>query len=545
MNDRAVPFISLDDVSVRLYDGRAFNHANWEILSDQNWAVVGPNGSGKSTLMKALCSQVPVVDGKITYHFSSNGTPPHDRIAYVAFDSQTRVAGCEGLYHQARWNSGVGHGALSVSDYLSERRVRGFNSYQVVDEQPDPLVFLAHRERIVKLLGLEALLDRSLWQVSNGERRKVMLAQALLKSPRLLILDNPFTGLDVGFRARLAELIGGLAQEGMRLIVVMHGTQEIPPGITHVLVVENSEIVAQGPKKMILDGVPHALCAFAEPQSDGKAWTVVHAEHQDAKEGQHDAGAWTAVHPERQGDTGNGAGGRVLVQMAGVSVAYGGVQILKGIDWTVRQGEHWALVGPNGAGKTTLLSLIMADNPQAYANCITLFGQRRGSGESIWEIKRRIGWVAPELHLYYPRRVSCFDVVCSGFFASVGRHHHCSPQQREKALAWMERLDVSQHIDLAFGEISEGEQRLVLIARALVMDPELLVLDEPCQGLDTHYRDRVLQTVDAIGQRGDSGVIYVTHDPHALPTIVSHVLRLDKGRIVARCRLGEPDDHGN
>jgi molybdate transport system ATP-binding protein len=480
-------------------------------------------------LVKALCGRVPIVDGKIIYHFSSNGTRPQDEIAYVAFDSQMWVVEREGLYHQARWNRGVDHGKLTVSDYLSERSVEGLNPYQVVDEQSDPSLFLAHRAQVVKLLELEALLSRDLWQVSNGERRKVMLARGLLKSPKLLILDNPFTGLDAGFRARMAELIGALMQGSMRVVVVTNRVEEIPPGITHVLVVENSEIVAQGPKGMVLDKASRSPFAFAGPRDDSRAWTVVHAERQRDRD-----------NLSRDSET----GGRVLVHMAGVSVAYGGIQILKGIDWTVRQGEHWALLGPNGAGKTTLLSLILADNPQAYANDVTLFGRRRGTGESIWEIKRCIGWVAPELHLYYPRRVSCFDVICSGFFAAVGRHQHCSPQQREVALAWMERLGVSQYANLEFGEISEGEQRLVLIARALVTDPELLVLDEPCQGLDARHRDRVLQTVDAIGQRWDASVIYVTHDPHALPTIISHVLRLDQGRIVAQGRLGGPDHDG-
>jgi molybdate transport system ATP-binding protein len=202
----------------------------------------------------------------------------------------------------------------------------------------------------------------------------------------------------------------------------------------------------------------------------------------------------------------------------------------------VREGEQWALLGPNGAGKTTLLSLILGDNPQAYANRVRLFGRRRGSGESIWEIKRRIGWVAPELHLTYPRGLSCLDVVCSGFANSVGVYQRPSPVQREAAQRWMERLGVSQYAARAFGELSEGEQRLVLIVRALVRGPELLILDEPCQGLDAKHRDQVLQAVEAIGRRGKASVIYVTHDPQALPTTVSHVLRLDRGRIVARGR---------
>jgi molybdate transport system ATP-binding protein len=509
MREAAAPFISLDGVCIRLYDGRAFNGVNWQILSDQNWAVVGPNGSGKSTLMKALCGRVPVVGGQITYHFSSNGTPPHDQVAYVAFDSQAWAVGHGGLYHQARWNSGVDHGSLSVADYFSEWSVKGRNPYQVVDERPDPSTFLAHRKQVVELLGIEALLDRSLWQVSNGERRKVMLARALLRRPRLLILDNPFTGLDAVFRARLTEIIGGLMQGDMRFVVVANGSEEIPPGISHVLVVDNGTIVAQGLRGEVLDAFSLAL---AGPQSGD--------------------GAWTVVHTERDGNS-----DEALVQMEGVNVAYGGVQILNGIEWTVRQGERWALLGPNGAGKTTLLSLILGDNPQAYANKITLFGRRRGSGESIWEVKRKIGWVAPELHLYYPRGLACFDVVCSGFFDSVGLYERPSPEQREAARCWMEHLGISPLAAAPFVSISEGQQRLVLMARAVVKNPALLVLDEPCQGLDAEHRDRVLQTVDAIGARLDRSLIYVTHDPHALPASISHLLQLEGGRIVSRGRI--------
>jgi molybdate transport system ATP-binding protein len=223
--------------------------------------------------------------------------------------------------------------------------------------------------------------------------------------------------------------------------------------------------------------------------------------------------------------------------MKDVSVGYKGVQVLEQVDWTVRQGENWALLGPNGAGKTTLLSLILGDNPQAYANDITLFGKRRGSGESIWDIKAHIGWVAPELHLYYPKHVSCSDVVCSGFFDSIGHYHKYSTQQHETAMAWMRRLGVEQYADLNFGELSEGEQRLVLITRALVKEPELLVLDEPCQGLDARHRDQVLQAVEGIGNHLNTSGIYVTHHLDALPSIITHVLRLEEGRVKSKTRM--------
>jgi molybdate transport system ATP-binding protein len=176
--------------------------------------------------------------------------------------------------------------------------------------------------------------------------------------------------------------------------------------------------------------------------------------------------------------------------------------------------------------------LILGDHPQAYANHVVLFGQRRGSGESIWEVKRRIGWVAPELHLYYPRDITSLQVVGSGFYDSIGLYRACSPGQRKAARRWMELLDVGDQADVPFAKLSEGQQRLVLLARALVKDPLLLILDEPCQGLDARNRERVRQVVDTIGSRLDTSVIYVTHNPDELPRIISHVLRLDQGKIV-------------
>jgi molybdate transport system ATP-binding protein len=220
----------------------------------------------------------------------------------------------------------------------------------------------------------------------------------------------------------------------------------------------------------------------------------------------------------------------VLLELRKVRVSYDGMPILNGITWEVRQGEHWALLGPNGAGKTTLLSLILADNPQAYANHVVLFGKRRGSGETIWDIKRRVGWVSPELHQHYPRRFSCLDVVCSGYFDSVGLFRWVTPEQRRSAETLLRDLGMAEHAESPFGSISQGEQRMTLLGRALVKRPPLLVLDEPCQGLDEGHRRRFIDTVDTLGQRGESTIVYVTHDWGELPRVITHALLLRKGK---------------
>lgn len=503
----AKPFISLNDVSIRVGERALFQGLSWEMQSDQHWAVIGPNGSGKSTLMKALCGALPVAKGEIVYHFmKDNGHYPlQDWIAYVTFESQRTVLSDEAFY-QARWNAGVSEDTQSVSEFLSEQGVKRINPYHLVESRHDP-DYAARRQDVIEQLELVKLLERKVTALSNGERRKVTIARALLKNPRLLILDNPFAGLDERFRARLADDLGRLMQGDLRVLMVGTGRDQVPSGFTHILSVQDSRVIAQGPRDRHLEqnGNQGHL-----PKPGGHAERSV-TSHQ----------ATTQASP---------AG--TLVHMENVSVSYNGTPVLHQVNWTVRENEQWALLGPNGAGKTTLLSLILADNPQAYANDITLFGRRRGSGESIWEIKRNIGWVAPELQLYYPHQATCLDVACSGWFDSVGLFRESTPHQREVALTWLERFGLAERAGTAFEQVSEGEQRLALLARALVKNPTLLVLDEPCQGLDADNRDRVLQAIDGVESRPNTSMIYVTHRADELPRNITHVLCLSEGRVV-------------
>jgi molybdate transport system ATP-binding protein len=218
--------------------------------------------------------------------------------------------------------------------------------------------------------------------------------------------------------------------------------------------------------------------------------------------------------------------------MQDVSVHYGQVPVLQNITWTVRRGERWALLGKNGAGKTTLLSLILADNPQSYANPITLFGRRRGSGESIWEIKHSIGWVSPELQIYFRQAVSLLDVVCSGFSDSAGFAQPCSSDQTGIAARWIEAFGLELSSDTLFSNLSAGQQRLALLARALVKNPPLLILDEPCQALDESHRAHFLQLLDRLCALTPLTLIYVTHLKGEIPSAITHQLRLEGGKII-------------
>lgn len=493
----AEPFISLQHVSIRLRDQILFENLSWEILSDQHWAVIGPNGSGKSTLMRALSGALPVAGGKIVYHFAERDDhlAPDKKIAYVNFESQRRVLASDAFY-QERWNIGLEQDALSVAGYLSKPSINGINAFQIAETQPDENS--VRQCEVLEQLELSKLLGKSIVQLSNGERRKVLIARALLRNPRLLILDNPFAGLDEGFRKRFAENLDRVMRTETRVVLVGTNRDAVPRGITHVLSIRADRVVAQGTRQKFVGA---ALVA--------------------AQSGPGETQPQSLPQPD--------SSRQILVQMRNVDVSYNGAPILHQINWTVRANEHWALLGPNGAGKTTLLSLILADNPQAYANDITLFGKLRGSGESIWDIKKNIGWVAPELQLYYPRGATCLDVACSGWFDSVGLYRECSGAQQAIAEKWLEKFGMSARAADTFEHVSEGEQRLALLARALVKDPGLLLLDEPCQGLDPENRDRVLW---ALAQVSPRTIIYVTHRADEMPASITHVLRLDAGRIV-------------
>lgn len=293
-----------------------------------------------------------------------------------------------------------------------------------------------------------------------------------------------------------------------QILLVTARRDEIPEGMTHVVRVERNQVVAQGLKNHVFSSeydYEPLMTQSLEGSTFSRQFSDVYRESEE-------------TFP-------------ILIEMHHTHVAYGNVAVLQDITWTMRQGENWAILGPNGAGKTTLLSLILADNPRSYANQIRLFGRQRGSGESIWEIKRRIGWVAPELQIYYHEGTICEHVVWSGFFDSIGLYRGCSPEQVTVARQWMQAFDIAHLADHPFGTVSVGEQRRVLLARALVKSPILLVLDEPCQGLDGQNRTRILQMLDQLCKHTLVNLIYVTHHWDEMPDAITHVLRLESGQI--------------
>ncbi|MBW2411926.1 MAG: ATP-binding cassette domain-containing protein, partial [Deltaproteobacteria bacterium] len=371
--------------------------------------------------------------------------------------------------------------------------------------QPDKDPGWLQSDPIAAQLNIAHLLDRGIRFLSTGEMRKIMIARALVRSPHLLILDEPFDGLDADARRQLAEMINGLMDADRQIILVTHRLDEMPPKITHFMGLKAGTVFFQGPRESIFkDAKLQDLYPHIRSRPD-----LIPILPQT-----------TASEPLEIAP--------VLVEMKNTAVRYKNITVFKGLNWKMKSGENWAIAGPNGAGKTTLLSLISGDNPQAYANEIYLFGRRRGTGESIWDIKQKIGLISSEFQIRYRKSLKALDVVLSGFFDSVGLYRRCTADQHRIAMQWIEFLQLADRSDKLFNQLSYGEQRLILLARAMVKLPLLLILDEPCQGLDRTNRKMVLSLIDAIAATKKTHILFVTHHPNEFPACITHILRFEQ-----------------
>lgn len=460
-----------------------FSDLNLEIRENQHWAVTGKSGSGKTTLLRAIAGQYLVLKGRIR-HFP----PERKRAVYldIRHDFQP-LAGSGNFFYQQRFNAGYADNSPAVEHYLKQKAA------DAPDSNAWPL------NRLYELFNLDSIRHRNLIKLSSGETKRLRIAAALLENPLLLLLDCPFAGIDAATRQKFENIFSNIAQSGTSLVMVTN-TDRIPRVITHVAALDSH--------RSLHTHTRHSFFRQTEKNTP---------------------------HPQARADTGliknlinEGPRDRfeVLVSMRNIHVAYSKSVVLENISWQMRQKEHWALTGPNGSGKSTLLSLINGDHPQAYANDIVLFDRKRGSGESIWDIKKRIGFMSPELFQFFPGRYSCLQVVESGFYDTLGMVLKNLPEHRQKAEKWMSIMDLSGIRNLAFSEAPAGLQRMCLLARALVKNPYLLLLDEPCQGLERTQQLAFRQLIDTIAELSDLTLVYVTHQSEELPGCIQKTLSL-------------------
>lgn len=458
---------------------------NLQIAAGEHVAIVGRNGSGKSLLVDTIIGRYPLLMNEVKYDFSpSESKMVCDNIKYITFrDSYGDADGT--YYYQQRWNA---------HDHDDTPIVRGLLPECKNEEL---------RKSLYDLFGIEAMLDKHIILLSSGELRKFQLTKTLLSNPRVLIMDNPFIGLDAKTRDLLHRLLARLTEvTDLQVILVLSKTDDIPTFITHVIPVEDRHC---GKKITLQEYLATRPADPVHVLSDEKRQRILDLPYAD-----------NLYHAEH------------IVDLNKVSIRYGERTILKDLDWSVLNGEKWALSGENGAGKSTLLSLVCADNPQSYACDISLFGRKRGSGESIWEIKKHIGYVSPEMHRAYLKNLPTIDIVASGLYDSIGLYRKTREEDVAVCEWWMDIFGIRDLKDRNFLQLSSGEQRLVLLARAFVKDPELLILDEPLHGLDMINRRLVKDIIEAFCHRKDKTMIMVTHYQEELPDTITNSLFLKR-----------------
>jgi len=469
--------LQISQGTFRLSDTRILTLNDLTLQSGESWAFVGANGSGKSSLARALTGELPPLQGSVQRDFA--------RPTRLSLEKLQKLV-------QEEWQR-------NNTDLLSEgEEDTGRTAAEMIqDEVKDA----ARCRQLAQLFGIEYLLDRRFKYLSTGETRKTLLCQALMAQPDLLVLDEPFDGLDTASRASLTALLEELHQQGYTLVLVLNRFDDIPAFVERIGVLAECHLTHVGNRAQVLEEALIAQLAHSErlagmalPEADDPA-----------------------QQPQLAPDEAR------IVLKNGV-VSYNDRPVLHGLNWEVKPGQHWQIVGPNGAGKSTLLSLVTGDHPQGYSNDLTLFGRRRGSGETIWDIKQHIGYVSSSLHLDYRVAISVRNVILSGYFDSIGLYQAVSDRQRMLANGWLALLGMEKLADAPFHSLSWGQQRLVLIARALVKHPTLLILDEPLQGLDPINRQLVRRFVDVLIAEGRTQLLFVSHHAEDAPQCITHRL---------------------
>jgi len=460
-----------NNVSIKIRTSVLLHDIHLQLKKGDVMGIIGPNGSGKTVLAKAIAGELAV-----------SGETISDEVflkkRFVPFHSSLSLSNGHAVYRQQRWNKIDTELLPKVSGELQKCEDPG-------------LAF-----SLLESFGLGNLFESFVINLSNGEQRKLELVRALAEKPDLLVLDNACTGLDSNARPLLTEMLETLIASGQTIVLTGLELSDFPPSVNRFFVLNDEKSGKICPANEVKAENLHLI----ELQSETPAW----------KDSDYDE----------------------LVSLEDVSLQYGERKILNQVSWTIKTGERWSLSGPNGSGKTSLLNLIFGDNPKAYGCNIRLFGKQKGSGESIWDIKARIGFVSPELHQFLPQNQSVIDVICSGFSEAEGTFKNPTGYQRDVARRWLKSLNYSSIGNRLFGELSTSAQRIVLLLRTLVKNPPLLIFDEPFQGLDSVHVRLLKNLLNRIAAESNCAMIFVTHIPAELPECFTLHLRLNEGVVV-------------
>lgn len=490
---------------------------DFELREGEHIAIVGPNGSGKSTLLEMIRGGFYLREGALRHDLNDEA---YRAIRTVEFDNAYSTSETQ-YYYQQRWQAFEREAAPLTGELLGQ----GEENRQLFD-----------------ILDIWPLLGKEIITLSSGELRRFSIARALLKRPQVLVMESPFIGLDPPTRKILCDLMGQLASSlGISFIMALTSADQIPPVVTHVYFMDNGRISGKyasedariaGQSLRMKEVLPDARSV---PSLANAGRTRFHASDDSAR---HETDSAALMLPQLRETQRFDK----VVEMRNINISYGERQLFKDLNWTVRSGEKWNVTGPNGSGKSTLLSLVNADNPRAYSLDITLFDRRRGTGESIWDIKRHIGFLSSEMHSSFITSDTVLDIVRTGLGHSGDGHISAGFATGVSEAGDPERMPVTDNDqcimywlklfgaeDLAkrnYNTLSSGEQRYILLIRAFVKDPDLLILDEPFQGLDPERRHRAAAIIEAFCSRSNKTLLFVTHYIEEIPGVVTNTLQL-------------------
>ena len=515
-------------LNCRIQDGARvlLSDFSWQMQKGECWLVTGPNGGGKADFIKALNSQLDFVPVE-----SMN--PEESGSFYSAFEGSVAVVSLEmaaRLIEEER--------ERDESEILDKEDI-GRTGRQYIAEvlggsskKNAPLPAIAHRLESmpqVKLCGVEHILDRGLRYMSTGEIRRTLLCRSLLSGSKLLVLSDPFAGLDAESRHILLEFFETMVSRQLnskdddyafpRILLSMERFSEIPASINRVLEFSDKKVSFSGDRK-------EYEVLLADRQNRDREKRV--QERNDFLDALKNIQEKYSVGTEDASSGQNDSSDSALIKFEDVNVGWGDHHVLVNLNWEVRRNEHYLIRGPNGSGKTTILELITGDNMQVFREKIYLFGKRRGSGETIWDIKKNLGIVSYRLHVEY-RMVgdtTLLEAIISGFYDSIGLYEVPGDFEKATARQWLKLAGFENREMQTFKSLSYGEQRAILILRAAVKSPRVLILDEPCHGLDENYRSKILDLLEVIAETGTTTLLHVTHDPSEVLPCEKHVLEL-------------------
>jgi molybdate transport system ATP-binding protein len=467
--------IRFNKACIQFNDSFSLIDIQWQLEPGQVWAILGASGSGKSALAAAVTGAGEILSGDVSGIVANAGV--------VSLESQAELIERERLRDDSDITDRVNEGT-SVKEMLDE-----------VSVAPDLLA------RLIKMFRLEALLGRGFRKLSTGETRKILMTRAMTSRPSLLVIDGPFEGLDAQTAPMISEMLHQVSRE-LPLLLVINRFDELPGFVTHVAFIEKGRL-----SYLTETCNKSAMAQFSQlchlKTSDIEIPVVIPGDEL----------------PILKAD-------EPLVNIRKASVRYTDNVVFENLDWRIETGQHWQLTGPNGSGKTCLLNLITGDHPQCYNNDIFVCGYQRGSGESIWDVKQHIGYVSSALQWDYRVGINCLNVIISGFYDSIGLYSKATDLQQAVAKQWLRVLGLQDSARRPFNQCSYGDQRLLLIARAMVKHPPLLILDEPCFGLDDVSRQLVLALIERICAGSETTVIYVNHHEQDQIAGIEHYLAL-------------------